>query len=88
MFLAVLEGDSYFELQQSDFQEDLDSEVLVREQAKGSKLEGFFDRDEAKVIEDTPHTVATLPKKSGKHKTYYCIQNEASLFHQASKTGL
>ena len=41
--MGVSERDPNLKFEQLDFQEDLDSTVLVRERARGSKLESFFD---------------------------------------------
>ena len=58
------------ELEQPDFQEDLDSTVLVRERARGSKLESLFDRKAAKVIKELAHTITVFPENSKKAKVY------------------
>ena len=68
--MDVLERDPNLEFEPSDFQEDLDSTVLVRERAKGSKLESLFDKKAAKVIEESAHTITVLPQKSTKPKIY------------------
>ena len=68
--MGVSERDPNLEFEQSDFQEDLDSTVLVRERARGSKLESLFDRKAAKVIKESAHTITTLPEKSTKPKVY------------------
>ena len=50
----------------SDFEEEIDSTILVRERTKGSKLEGQYKRKAGKVIKETEHTITFLPKKSNK----------------------
>ena len=50
----------------SDFEEEIDSTILVRERTKGSKLEGQYKRKVRKVIKETEHTITFLPKKSMK----------------------
>ena len=48
----------------------MDSTVLVREWARGSKLESLFDRKAAKVIKESAHTITALPENSTKPKVY------------------
>ena len=55
--LAISEQDPNLEFEQSDFQDDLDSTVLVRERARGSKLQGCFDKKAGRKIKETAHTV-------------------------------
>ena len=43
-FLDISEQDNSLEFRPTDFQDDLDSTVLVRERSRGSKLEGAFER--------------------------------------------
>ena len=50
----------------SDFEEELDSTISVRERIKGSKLEGHYKRKAGKVIKETEHTIPFLPKMSKK----------------------
>ena len=68
--LVISEQDPNLEFEQSDFQDDLDSTVLVRERARGSKLQGTFDKRAGRKIKQTAHTVTMLPKSSGRPKTY------------------
>ena len=62
--LAISEQDPNLEFEQSDFQDDLDSRVLVRERARGSKLQGTFDKRAGRKIKETAHTVTMLPESS------------------------
>ena len=50
----------------SDFEEEIDSTILVRERTKGLKLDGQYKRKAGKVIKETEHTITFLPKKSKK----------------------
>ena len=68
--LAFSEQDPNLEFEQSDFQDDLDSTVLVRERARGSKLQGTFDKRAGRKIKETAHTVTMLPESSGRPKIY------------------
>ena len=68
--MGVLESDPNLEIEQLDFQEDLDSTVLARERARGSKLESLFDRKAAEVINESAHTITALPENSTKPKIY------------------
>ena len=62
--------DSQLEFQPSDFHDDTDSTILVRERTKGSKLEPNFARKTGKVIEETTHTIAILPEKAKQPKIF------------------
>ena len=62
-FREFLAQDSHLEFQPSDFHDDTDSAILVRERTKGSKLEPTFARKTGKVIQETQHTIAILPEK-------------------------
>ena len=44
--------------------------MLVRERARGPKLESLFDRKAAKVIKESAHTITALPENSTKPKVY------------------
>ena len=54
----------------SDFQDELDSPVLVRERARGTKLQGAFDKKTGRKIKESAHTITLLPEGSLKPKTY------------------
>ena len=69
-FLDISEQDNSLELSPTDFQDDLESTVLVRERSRGSKLEGAFERKTGSVLEETEHTIAFLPEASKKEKMY------------------
>ena len=62
----VSETESKVTFSPSDFEEEIDSTILVRERTKGSKLEGQYKRKAGKVIKETEHTITFLPKKSKK----------------------
>ena len=49
----------------SDFSPDVDSTILMRETTRGSKLGGTFRKTNAKIVDETRHTITILPK-SGK----------------------
>ena len=54
--LAISEQDPNLEFEQSDFQDDLDSTVLVRDRARGSKLQGSFEKRSGEENQrDSPH---------------------------------
>ena len=66
----VSENDPKVEFTQSDFEEEVDSAILVRERTKGSKLEGQYKRKTGKVIKESAHTITFLPKNSKKEVVY------------------
>ena len=49
-FLDISEQDNSLEFSPTDFQDDLDSTVLVRESSRGSKLEGAFERKTGRIL--------------------------------------
>ena len=60
----VSDNDNNFELTMSDFTADQDSEILVRERTRGSKLETAYKKKKGQIIAETPHTVTM--KERGK----------------------
>ena len=64
--LDVSEQDNSLEFSATDFQDDLDSTVLVRERSRGSKLEGEFERKTGRVLKESEHTIIILPEASKK----------------------
>ena len=60
--LDISEQDPNIEFEQSDFQEDLDSTVLVRERARGSKLQSTFEKKSGKTIRDSSYSHNVAPK--------------------------
>ena len=69
-FLDISEQGNSLELSPTDFQDDLDSTVLVRERSRGSKLEGAFERKIGRVLKETEHTISILPEASKNVKMY------------------
>ena len=56
------------EIQQSDFNNELDSAVVVRERARRSTREQTFSKKAGRVINETAHTIAMLPDSSSTPK--------------------
>ena len=54
----------------SDFQDELDSSILVRERARGSKLDGTFKKKSGKVVSESAHTLTMIPEKANTPKVY------------------
>ena len=65
---CVLERDPLIEIE-PDFSE-ADSTFLVREQMRGTKLEGAFKKVKGAVVGQCEHTISILPK-TGKKVTYW-----------------
>ena len=63
---GVLEQDSKVTFATSDFEEEIDSTILVRERTRGSKLEPTFTKKRGRILEETDHTISFLPQ--GKKK--------------------
>ena len=53
----VSDNDSTFELKMSEFPPDQDSELLIRERARGSKLENAYKKKKGKIVAEIQHTV-------------------------------
>ena len=68
--LDISEQDPDLQFDNSDFQDELDSTVLVRERARITKLQGAFDKKTGRKIEESAHTITLLPEGSKKPKTY------------------
>ena len=66
MSKGVLEQDSRATFAASDFEEDIDSTILVREIARSSKLEPAFSKKSGGVLEETEHTITFLPQAKRK----------------------
>ena len=58
----VSENDSNFQLELSDFPGEQDSEILVRERARGTKLDGLYKKKKGVITNETDHTI-TINKK-------------------------
>ena len=69
-FMDISAQDSSVEFQQSDFQDEMDTAILVRERAKGSKLESTFAKKTGKIVNETDHTVSILLESSQPVKTF------------------
>ena len=68
--LDISEQDPNLDFSPSDFRDDLDSSILVRERARGSKLEGTFKKKSGKVVSESAHTLTMIPEKTNTPKLY------------------
>ena len=62
---CILDKDPNLQIMPSDFSPDVDSTIFMRERTRGSKLEGTFRKTNAKIVDETRHTITMLPE-SGK----------------------
>ena len=69
-FLDISEQDNSLEFSPTDFQDDLESTVSVRERSRGSKLEGAFELKTGRILKESKHTITILPEASKKEKIY------------------
>ena len=69
-FMDTSEQESNLEFQPSNFQDETDSTILVRERSKGSKLEPTFVKKTGTFVNETAHTVSILPERSTTVKTF------------------
>ena len=76
----VSDKDSNFELEMSDFPADQDSEILVRERARGSKLEETYKKKKGRIINETPHTLKI--KERGKSLPTLLSKREVATSHK------
>ena len=63
---GVSEQEPGFNFEKSDFEEEVDSTILVRERVRGSKLEPVFQKKRGKILDESEHTLTFLPE--GKKK--------------------
>ena len=68
--LDISEQDPDLQIDNSTFQDELYSTVLVRERARGTKLQSAFDKKTGRTIKESAHTITLLPEGSKKPKTY------------------
>ena len=61
---SVSDNDKDLELEMSDFPQVQDSEIMVRERARGSKLEEVYKRKKGRITGETQHTLTM--KEAGK----------------------
>ena len=59
----VSEQDSKVSFEKSDCEEEVDSTILVRERARGSKLESAFQKKRGRILDETDHTLTFLPER-------------------------
>ena len=59
----VSENDNNFQLELSDFPGEQDSEILVRERARGTKLDGLYKKKKGVITKETDHTITVSGKK-------------------------
>ena len=60
----VSEIDDSVKFSQSDFQDEVDSTLLVRERVRGSKLDdGLYKKMKGTVVGQSEHTITVLPNK-------------------------
>ena len=83
--LDISEQDLDLQFDNSDFQDELDSTVLVRERARGTKLQGAFDKKTGRKIKESAHTITLLPEGSKKPKTYAKRDLAAAISKQKEK---
>ena len=62
----VSEQEPGFNFEKSDFEEEVDSTILVRERVRGSKLEPVFQTKRGRILDESEHNLTFLPE--GKKK--------------------
>ena len=60
---TVLDNDNNFQLELSDFPVEQGSEILVRERARGTKLDGLYKKERGTIRNETDHTITITNKK-------------------------
>ena len=76
----VSDNDNNFELTMSDFTADQDSEILVRERTRGSKLETAYKKKKGQIIAETPHTITM--KERGRSLPTLFSKREVATSHK------
>ena len=59
---CILERDLLIEIEPEDFTGEADSTVLVRERARGTKLEGASIKMRGNIVKQTKNTLTNLPR--------------------------
>ena len=57
IYKTVSDNDKNFDLEMSEFPQDQDAELMVRERARGSKLEDIHKCKKRRVVNETQHTL-------------------------------
>ena len=88
---SFLANDPNLELNESDFAQDQDSTILVRERSRGSKLDGTFSKKKAYLVSQSPHTV-TVQHPGRNSTTMYSKRDIAvppvtRFLHEGGKNG-
>ena len=68
--MDLSEQESNLKFQLSDFQDETDSPIFVRERSKDSRLEPTFAKKTGKFVNETAQTVYILPERSTTVKTF------------------
>ena len=68
--LDFSEQDPVLQIDQSHFQDDLDSTILAWKRARRTKLQTTFDKKVGQKIRESAHTITMIPESSNKPKTY------------------
>ena len=76
----VSDNDNNFELTMSDFPADQDSEILVRERTRGSKLETAYKEKKGQIIAEIPHTITM--KERGRSLPTLLSKREVATSHK------
>ena len=76
----VSDNDNNFELTMSDIPADQDSEILVRERTRGSKLETAYKKKKGQIIAETPHTITM--KERGRSLPTLFSKREVATSHK------
>ena len=66
---TVLDSDNNFQLEMWDFPGEQDPEILVRERARGTKLDGLYKKKRGTITNETDHTI-TISNKKRQATTY------------------
>ena len=74
---TFLNNDSTFELEMSDFRLDQDSELLIRERTRCSKLENACKKKKGKIVAETQHTI-TMKERGESLPTLYSKREVAA----------
>ena len=79
---CILEQDPQIEIEPEDFSEEADSNILVRERVRGTKLDGAFEKVKGKFVGESSHTITVLTKTGS--QVVYSKRDVASGNHQAN----
>ena len=80
---CILDKDPRIDIEPEDFSEEADSTILVRERARGTKLEGAFEKFKGNIVYESQNTLKILPKTG---KSFIVSKRDVAKMSDKEKT--